>query len=83
MLEERMSRFPGANFTLVSSWFENCGPFLTSPLEENFAPGAKLSPRGEFCSPVVKLTPGVKFSVHPSILLNSIVHPWGHLTPRG
>jgi hypothetical protein len=36
-------------------------PFLTSPL------GANFDPRGEFC-PL-----GVKFSVHPSFLLNSRV----------
>jgi hypothetical protein len=35
------------------------GPFLTSPL------GANFDPRGEFC-PL-----GVKFSVRPSIFLNS------------
>jgi hypothetical protein len=35
------------------------GPLLLSPL------GANFDPRGEFC-PM-----GVKFSVHPSILLNS------------
>jgi hypothetical protein len=32
-------------------------------------PGAKLSPRGEFCPLRVKLSPGAKFSVCPSILL--------------
>jgi hypothetical protein len=30
-----------------------------------------LSPRGEFCPLGVTLSPGVKFSVRPSILLNS------------
>jgi hypothetical protein len=44
---------------------EHRGPFLTSPL------GAKLAPRGEFCPLGVKLSPGVKFSVCPSILLNN------------
>jgi hypothetical protein len=48
------------------------GPFLTSPIGVNFAPGAKLSPRGEFCVLGVKLPLGVKLSVCPSILLNSI-----------
>jgi hypothetical protein len=33
-------------------------------------PVAKLSPGGEFCPLGVKLSPGVKFSVRPSILLN-------------
>jgi hypothetical protein len=34
-------------------------------------PGAKLSPRDEFCPLGVKLSPGVKFSVRPSISLKS------------
>jgi hypothetical protein len=59
------------------AWFKICnvtnsqisalahrGPFLTSPLGTNFDPMGDVVPRGEF-SPL-----GVKFSVHPSILLN-------------
>jgi hypothetical protein len=49
-------------------------------------PGAKLSPRGEFCPLGVKLSPGGELlSVHPSILLNRREWTkWGtfHL-PRG
>jgi hypothetical protein len=56
------------------------GPFLTSPLVENFALGVKLSPGGE---------------VHPSILLKSRecsplgvnegvkIPPWGQISPLG
>jgi hypothetical protein len=48
------------------------GPFLTSPLRANLTPGAKLSPRGVFRHL------SVKFSVRPSILLNSREYsPWG------
>jgi hypothetical protein len=46
---------------LAHSW----GPFLTLPLEANFAPGAKLSPRREFCSLGVKLTPGGEIICSP------------------
>jgi hypothetical protein len=66
------------------------GPFLTSPLGQTSTPWAKLSPRGEFCPPGLKLSPGVKYSVCPSILLNSRVftlgdkyHPWGPSSPLG
>jgi hypothetical protein len=47
-----------------------------------------LSPRGEFCSLWVKLSPGVIFSVCPSIILNSREYsPLGvkegvHILPR-
>jgi hypothetical protein len=41
------------------------GPFLTSPLGENFDPKGEVVPRGW------SFALGGKFSVHPSILLNS------------
>jgi hypothetical protein len=59
------------------------GTFLTSPLGANFDPRGEFSPHGEFC-PL-----GVKFSVRPSILLNSReCSPLGvkegvNISPRG
>jgi hypothetical protein len=48
------------------------GPFLTSPLGPNFDPRERSCPQtGEFCLLGLKLSPGVKFSIRPSILLNS------------
>jgi hypothetical protein len=63
-----------ANLDFSSSWNFNkgvTGPFLTSPLGANFDPRGEVVPQG-WSYPL-----GVKFSVRPSILLNSSVHPWG------
>jgi hypothetical protein len=71
---------------------EELRPFLRGKL---WPPGAKLSPWSEFCPLGVKLSPGVKFSVRPSILLNRRecsplgviegvnVHPSGKIPPLG
>jgi hypothetical protein len=64
-------------------WRWNRGPFLTSPLGTNFDPRAKVVPWG-WSYPL-----GVKFSVRPSILLNSRecsplgVNEGVNTTPRG
>jgi hypothetical protein len=49
------------------------GPFLTSPLVEIFAPRGEVFPQGWILSPRAgwSYPPGVKFSVRPSMLLNS------------
>jgi hypothetical protein len=48
------------------------GPFLTSPLGANYDPRGEVVPQGWILSPGSEVIPwGVKFSVRPSILLNS------------
>jgi hypothetical protein len=48
------------------------GAFLTSPTGADFGLKGKVVPKGWILSPMgVKFSPGVKFSVRPSILLNS------------
>jgi hypothetical protein len=54
--------------TIWSAW----GPFLTFPLGANLAPVSKLSPGVNFVPWGWSYPLGVKFSVRPSILLNSM-----------
>jgi hypothetical protein len=74
----------GAN-TIHGQRHKSSGPFLTSPLGANFDPRGDVVPQGRCCPPGAMLSPrgeicslGMKFSVHPSILLNSRV-----FTPGG
>jgi hypothetical protein len=68
-LEDVMDPVPVDQWTRneLTWWCEKTfrGPILTSPL------GANFDPQERSCPPGVKLSPGVKFSVWPSILLNS------------
>jgi hypothetical protein len=60
----------------LTSRNDRWGPFLSSPPGANFYPRGEVVPQGWILG--VKLSPGVKFSVRPSILLNS-----GECSPLG
>jgi hypothetical protein len=86
LLERRRKVVLNPQFHFEFIW----GPFLTSPLGANFTPRGDFVPQGWKCplGPGWSYPLGVKFSVRPSILLNSReCSPWGWtkgwISPRG